>query len=134
MNLATLDKFCKLDDGDLLVAVKKWSEHEDLVLHELSNRLLNRELLKIKIQSDPFEADFVADKLQAAATHYGISLQDASYFVFAGEADNTMYKTNSEGINILFKDGSVKDITAIDDPLINQTISAPIKKFYVCHP
>ncbi len=133
MNLETLDKFCKLDDGDLLVAVKKWSEHEDIVLQALSNKLLNRELLKIKIQSEPFEAAFVAQKLQAAANFYNINATAAGYFVFTGEADNTMYKTTDEHINILFKDGSVKDITAIDDPLINQTISAPIKKFYICY-
>ena len=35
-------------------------------------------------------------------------------------------------LNILFKDGKVKDIAAIDNSLIHQTISAPIKKFYIC--
>ena len=65
-------------------------------------------------------------------TVLNINSESASYFVFTGEADNTMYTTTDEKINILFKDGTVKDITAIDDPLIHQTISAPIKKFYIC--
>ena len=133
MNVETLNKFCQLDDVELSFAVKRWSQHEDIVLRELSNRLLNRQLLKIKIQSEPFEAAFVAQKLQAAADFYKIDTTAASYFVFTGEADNTMYKTTDERINILFKDGTVKEITAIDDPLINQTISAPIKKFYICY-
>ena len=134
MNEDTLNKFCSLDDSDLQVAVKKWRSHNDIILQTLANRLLNRQLLKIKIQSEPFDNTLVNEKLQAAAAQYGISMQDASNFVFTGEADNTMYKTNSEGINILFKDGSVKDITSIDDPLINQTIAVPIKKYYLCHP
>jgi HD superfamily phosphohydrolase len=133
MSLETLDKFCQLDDVELSFAVKRWSQHEDIVLRELCNRLLNRQLLKIKIQSEPFEAAFIAQKLQAASDFYKIDITAASYFVFTGEADNTMYKTTDERINILFKDGTVKDITAIDDPLINQTISAPIKKYYVCY-
>ena len=132
MNRDTLDKFCQLDDIDFSFAVKRWSQHEDIVLSELCKRLLNRKLLKIKLQADPFEANFIEQKTQAAMAELDIDRATASYFVFTGEADNTMYITNDEKINILFKDGSVKDITAIDDPLIHQTISAPIKKFYIC--
>ena len=132
MNRDTLDKFCQLDDVDFSFAVKRWSHHEDFVLSELCKRLLNRKLLKIKLQSEPFEPIFVQQKIVTAANILQITEADASYFVFTGEADNTMYKTADEKINILFKDGTVKDITAIDDPLIHQTISAPIKKFYVC--
>lgn len=132
MDRATLDKFCQLDDVDFSFAVKRWSQHEDIVLNELCKRLLNRKLLKVTLQADPFEADFIKQKTQAAIASLHIDKAAANYFVFTGEADNTMYTTNNEKINILFKDGSVKDITAIDDPLIHQTISAPIKKFYIC--
>jgi HD superfamily phosphohydrolase len=132
MNRDTLDKFCQLDDIDFSFAIKRWSHHEDIVLSELCKRLLNRKLLKIKLQAEPFEADFIEQKTLAAIANLNIDRAAACYFVFTGEADNTMYITNDEKINILFKDGSVKDITAIDDPLIHQTISAPIKKFYIC--
>jgi hypothetical protein len=43
-----------------------------------------------------------------------------------------MYKKDDERINILFKDGAVKDISAIDNSLIHQTVSSPVKKFYIC--
>ncbi|MHA4874831.1 hypothetical protein, partial [Enterococcus faecium] len=61
-----------------------------------------------------------------------ITEEEASYFTFTGEAVNTLYKTDNEKINILFKDGTVKSISAIDDALIHQTISSPVKKFYIC--
>jgi HD superfamily phosphohydrolase len=127
-----LENFCRLDDVDISFAVKKWSLHADFVLKELCSRLLNRQLLKIKLQSHPFNKEEVQKKLEEAAMELDISQADAGYFVFTGEANNTMYKTQDERINILFKDGSVKDISAIDNPLIHQTISAPIKKFYIC--
>jgi uncharacterized protein len=43
-----------------------------------------------------------------------------------------MYQTLDERINILFKDGMVKDISKIDNALIQQNLSAPVKKFYIC--
>jgi len=132
MNRETLDRFCELDDIDFSFAVKRWSNHPDFVLSELCKRLLNRQLLKIHLQAEPFNEKEVQEKLIAAAHQLNISPKDAEYFVFTGEANNTMYKTEDERINILFKDGMVKDISAIDNPLIHQTISAPVKKFYIC--
>jgi len=132
MNRDTLHQFCQLDDVDFSFAIKRWSNHSDFVLRELCTRLLNRKLLKIKLQSEPFEPSLVSKKLQEACNSLYLSEELAQYFVFSGEADNTMYKTNDERINILYKDGSVKDISEVDNPLIHQTISAPIKKFYLC--
>ena len=132
MNRDTLNKFCELDDIDFSFAVKRWSNHKDFVLSELCKRLLNRQLLKIKIQADPFSEAEVQKKLQQAASVLQVDEATARYFVFTGTANNTMYQTQDERINILFKDGTVKDISAIDDPLIHQTISAPVKKFYIC--
>ncbi len=71
-------------------------------------------------------------KLNEACLQLDISKDEARYFVFAGEAVNTMYKTNDEHINILFKDGVVKDISQVDNALIHKTLSSAIKKFYIC--
>jgi HD superfamily phosphohydrolase len=132
MNRETLNQFCQLDDIDFSFAVKCWSNHPDFVLSELCKRILNRQLLKIKLQAEPFEAAEVQEKLADAAKQLGVDAATASYFVFTGTANNTMYQSQDERINILFKDGKVKDIAAIDNSLIHQTISAPIKKFYIC--
>ena len=132
MNRETLNQFCQLDDIDFSFAIKRWSHHPDFVLSELCKRLLNRQLLKIKLQAEPFEAAEVQEKLADAAKQLGVDVATASYFVFTGTANNTMYQSQDERINILFKDGTVKDIAAIDNSLIHQTISAPIKKFYIC--
>ncbi len=132
MNRETLNQFCQLDDIDFSFAIKRWSHHPDFVLSELCKRLLNRQLLKIKLQAEPFEAAEVQKKLADAAKQLGVDESIASYFVFTGTANNTMYQSQDERINILFKDGTVKDIAAIDNSLIHQTISAPIKKFYIC--
>ena len=61
-----------------------------------------------------------------------INEKEAGYFVFTGEASNTTYNTGDEKINILFKDGSVKDISEVDNALIHQYLSGRIKKHYLC--
>ncbi len=127
-----LKKFCSLDDVDFSFAIKIWSQHNDFVLSTLCNRLLNRQLPKIKLQSDPFEPNEIKALQQQAIKNWQIDETLVNYFVQTGTADNTMYKTSDERINILFKDGSVKDISEVDNPLIHQTISSPIKKFYIC--
>lgn len=132
MNEQTLQQFCELDDVDLSFAIKRWSHHPDFVLSDLCKRLLDRRLLKIKFQSEPFSDAELAEKRQQAMAKLNISEEEASYFVFTGEANNTLYKTEDERINILMKDGTVKDISAIDNPLIHQTISSAVKKFYIC--
>jgi HD superfamily phosphohydrolase len=132
INKEVLLRFCALDDIDFSFAIKKWSNHPDKVLSELCSRLLNRKLLKVKIQSDEFDNAFLQQKIEETAKQLNITDEEAGYFTFTGEAVNTLYKTEAEKINILFKDNTVKSISAIDDAFIHQTISLPVKKFYIC--
>ena len=46
----TLEMFSKLDDYDILSAIKEWTNHEDKVLSILSQMIINRKLLRIEIQ------------------------------------------------------------------------------------
>lgn len=132
MDAFSLSKFCLLDDADISFAVKKWANHPDKVLSELCTMLLNRSLLKITISPNPPEPALVQSLQEKAAQQLGISLEDAANFVFTGDASNTMYQTKDERINILYRDGSVKDISEVDNALIQQNLSAPVKKFYIC--
>ncbi|MBY0480549.1 MAG: HD domain-containing protein [Chitinophagaceae bacterium] len=132
MNTDALKKFCSLDDHDVMHAVKVWSRHPDRILQILCNRLLNRKLYRSRIQSEEFEELFIQEKQKEAVRDFKISPDDVRYLCFTGEASNTLYQTLDERINILFKDGMVKDISMIDNALIQQNLSAPVKKFYIC--
>lgn len=127
-----LPRFCQLDDYDVVSSVKNWAEHDDKVLAYLCKSLLNRKLFKCNLQTERFDED----EVQLISAHVqktmNISAEEASYLVFTGEAENTTYKIGNEHINILYRDGSVKDISHVDNPLIGQTLSMPVKKFYIC--
>lgn len=128
-----LPKFCLLDDYDVMGAVKSWMFSEDKILSLLCTSLINRRLLKVKFQAKAFEEYDVKNLRVKIAEQLGITETEAAYFVFTGEAINTTYDPSDERINILFKDGSVKDISQVDNALIHQTLSSPVKKFYICY-
>jgi uncharacterized protein len=127
-----LDIFCSLDDFDVMTTIKNWIHHPDLVLSTLCRGLVNRKLYKVKLQAEPFDPSFVNEKKSETTFQYGISPGEAGYFVFTGEAINTTYNPMDERINILFKDGSVKDISEVDNALIHRHLSSPVKKQYIC--
>jgi len=128
-----LDKFCLLDDFDLTSAFKNWMFHPDKVLSNLCRFIIDRQLLKVTLQANPFSETHVQEFKNKICNEFGISQEEAGYFVFTGETTNTTYNTSDERINILFKNGSVKDISQVDNALIHQTLSSPVKKFYICY-
>lgn len=127
-----LNYFVQLDDTDVMAAIKQWQHSTDKVLQKLCYGLLNRDLLKCKLQTHPFPDEWVHEKRQAIQAKYSVSEEESYYLLFTGEATNTTYALNNERINICLKNGQVVDISEVDNPLISQTLSTPIKKFYLC--
>ena len=132
MDAHALAQFCALDDHDIMHAIKRWSTHPDKVLSLLCSRFLSRQLYKTTIQSEPFLPATIAAKQKESLDASELDPSQVGYVCFTGEATNTLYQTKDERINILFKDGSIKDISLIDNALIHQNLSAAIKKNYIC--
>jgi HD superfamily phosphohydrolase len=128
-----LETFCRLDDTDVMATIKNWCNHPDKILSTLCRFLVERKLLKVKLQADPFDSSFIEAKKKEAMGKLQLNDDEANYLVFTGEAINTTYNTKDERINILFKDGTVKDISQVDNALIHQHLSATVKKHYICY-
>ena len=128
----TLEQFCNIDDYDVLVAIKNWCNHPDKVLSILCQGLIDRHLLKVKYASEPFDTNFISEKISEVAAKIEISEEDAQWLVFTGEAISSTYNFEHEHIYILFKDNSVKDISEVDDALINENLRGKVKKYYIC--
>ena len=133
INTVTLEEFCNLDDYDVLAAIKGWSNHPDTILSVLCKGIINRQLLKVKYTAEPIDPNLVLQKKLDVAAKYNINSQDADWLVFTGEAVSSTYNFEDEHIHILFKDGSVKDISEVDNALINQNLRGKIKKYYICY-
>ncbi len=128
-----LEKFCLLDDYDVMATIKTWTFHEDPILSMLSKLLVDRRLYKVQLQANPFPEQMVEELKRNTCQKLKITDEEAQYFVFTGEAQNTTYNATEERIDILFKDGMIRDISGVEHALIQQTIATPVKKFYICH-
>ena len=128
-----LELFSKLDDYDLLSAIKEWTNHQDKIISNLSSMIVNRNLLKIEIFDEVVsEIDFSihTDKLMYSS---GLTKKEASYFVFNGDISNQAYN-KYQPIKILNKNGDIEDIVLASDQLNLQALSKPVKKFFICYP
>jgi hypothetical protein len=129
----TLQMFAKLDDYDVLSAIKEWTTHSDTVLSELSKMIMNRNLLKIKIQNEPIILDDVSELKTQFAESLKIDKDLASYFVFQDTVSNQAYNSNNP-IKILMNDEKLVDIASASDQLNLQALTQPVKKHYICFP
>ena len=127
-----LDDFCRLDDYDILFSIKTWIHHPDKVLSVLCESLINRHLLKVKYSVHEIAKDLLAAKKELVMGQLNINKEEAGYLVFTGETEIKTYNNKTEHINIWLKNGDVKDISEVDNPLINQSLFGTVKKFYIC--
>ncbi len=129
-----LDLFTSLDDDDIMVSIKEWSEHSDKVLSLLSKSILNRKLFRIEIQEERFRKNKI-DKIKASASElYKINLKKIDYLVFSDSISNYAYTLEDSQINILNKDGSLIELSEASDILNIKILSKKAKKHFLIYP
>ncbi len=127
--------FAKLDDIDILSAIKEWQFAEDLVLSELCKMIVNRRLLHIKIKKEPISIEKLSNRIAKIQRKLGLENADeASYFVFTGKIENTAYDRDNQNINILKKNGKIVDVAKLSDHLNLNALSHTVTKYYICYP
>ena len=133
-NPETLEVFSQLDDYDIVSAMKQWQFHEDFVLSKLCEMIINRNLLKIKLKNKKIKASSLKKHVHSMMDSYGITEDEASYFVFTDSISNQAYQLNAKRINILHKSGKIEDIVKASDQLNLKALSKPVTKYYLCYP
>ena len=132
-NLEILDCFSKLDDVDIMSAIKIWRNHSDLILSRLCNMMLNRQLLKVDIRNSSFSTDELDAKKNAILEKNTLTKEQLNYFVFTDSIKNATYDFKQDGINILHKDGSVREISETADLLNSTGLNGHVEKHYLCY-
>jgi len=127
-----LDDFSQLDDYDIWGAIKLWKNDEDLVLREISQMFLTRNLFKIQLVNHPFSAEAISQLKESVQSRLSISEQELTYFFSAGEISNYGYLAEDK-IVILTKKGEVIDVAMAADLPNIKAMSKIVKKYYACH-
>jgi HD superfamily phosphohydrolase len=126
--------FTKLDDSDILVSVKYWSDHSDKVLSDLSGRLLRRDLFAIELQNVPFPEKRVNDLGNQARELISFDRGLEEYYVFTNSVSNLAYTPDAPVVKILLKSGKTADISTVSDMFDHRFLAERITKYFLCYP
>ena len=129
-----LEDFMRLDDHDIMGAVKVWADHPDAVLARLASDLVARTTLRIRLRNEPWQEAQVARIRTDVAQQLKITEQDAGLFVLTGRLENNAYDNSDGGIQLLFKDGRLEDIADASDNLGIAAMSGTVEKHYLAFP
>ena len=128
-----LDMYSQLDDSDIWSAVKVWAQSDDKLLSMLANDVINRHIFKVEVREEPVSDEEQHELRKSLAEKAGISYDDAGYLMSVNTIQKDMYDINDDHISILYKDGTIKDITEASELLNVDLLSKKIRKYYLCY-
>jgi HD superfamily phosphohydrolase len=132
-NGIALQHFANLDDNDIWSALKVWASHEDKVLSILSEGMVNRKLFKIEITDSRILDENIEKVLENFINKFGINKTEASYFISSDVFTTDMYSEKDDSIDILYKNGRIKDISEASDMLNIDLLSKKVVKHYFAY-
>jgi HD superfamily phosphohydrolase len=128
-----LDHFAMLDDSDMICAVKVWMSHTDIVLSELCKAFTNRRLFKVEISTAEIDESVRQQYLKQYQQHFGVTTLEAEYFMGDETVSTDTYSSVDDNINILYKDGTIKDIAEASDMLNISVLTKKVEKHFFCY-
>lgn len=128
----TLQMYAELDDSDIWSALKVWKHSDDKILATLATDMIDRHLFKVEVTEERPSDDYLQEKIRQIADSMAIPEEDAHYLLTLTEIGKDMYNPEDDSIGILYKDGTVKDISEASEILNVQLLSKKIRKYYLC--
>jgi len=127
-----LQHFYNLDDTDVLMTLKVYSQYDDFVLSYLSKNLIERRLLKIDLRNFRIgQATLDEYKQQLSKIFKGLSEEEMDFLVFEGKETNRAYKLGKTEIQIKLENNSAKPISQWKEHSIQKK---QVVKYFACYP
>ena len=133
-NQELLEVFSNLDDHDIYSCIKDCQCHSDIILSYLCKSILNRKPLKIKIQNTIFSEQIVEKIKQETKNKLKINEEEVQYMVFTEKVSNNAYQYSKDRLNILMKNGDIKDISDASDQFNIEALNKTVNKYFLCYP
>ena len=133
-NPKVFEAFTELDDYDIMASIKEWQNHSDIILASLSNKIVKRELFKVKLLDKPMDNLSISRIKKNIVSSYNLNATNVNYFFLEGVITNNAYKLNDSDINILFRDNVIKDLIGAADKSTISALCKTVKKYFYCYP
>lgn len=129
-----LDTFVKLDDFDILGAIKVWTHHDDKILSNLCNNLINRRLSSVILSNTPFDENLLQEIKQKTLQTLDLTPDELPYYFQVDLLENHAYDRGIDGINILTKSGTLIDLAEASDTRALMAQSEAVTKHVLYFP
>lgn len=126
-----LEQYAVLDDSDILSAIKVWCNSDDVVLSKLCTAFTNRRLFKTQLLEQPLSQTEITNWQNKYAEKFNISLDEANYLFSLHTSSKDTYSAADDSIDIIYKDGTIKDIANASDMLNLSVLTKKVSKHYL---
>ena len=127
-----IQRFTDLDDNDVIQAMKFWTKTEDQILSYLCKSVIERNLLKTKISSKPFDPEFVKEKIQQ--TNAVFNIENDSELVDEISRSLLPYNTEKQPIYLLLKNGKKITLENSENQILSSFINQLNTKYILSFP
>ena len=87
----------------------------------------------MEIYEERPDEESIGNLLTSLAKAVGVSREDARYLMSLNTMSKDMYDVNDDRIDILYKDGSLHDITEASEIMNIELLSKKIRKYFLCY-
>lgn len=107
-----LEHFLRLEDNDIISAMKQWARCEDKILSYLAQSLWHRKLFKIEMREEEFTESEIQLRKEKVASLFTGQAEEIDFLFAQGMVKNTLYQY-SQPILVRMKSGEIKHLEEV---------------------
>ncbi len=127
-----VERFTQMDDDDVIQAMKSWQNSEDVILSYWCRCVIQRDLPKTIISSQPFTKEFIEDKIKKTNEFFGID--NGEELVHEIKRKLLPYNTEKQPIYLLQKNGRKIRLEESEDQLLSGLIVNKTTRYILTFP
>ena len=101
--------------------------------NDISREAFYNNIFKVEISTEPISEERKKALTLQISEQLNIPLSEARYFISTPSIEKNMYDEADDSIDILYNDGSIKNIAEASDMLNISLLSKKVKKYYLCY-
>ncbi len=136
-----IEKYCALDDTDIIFSLKSWSKSSDPILADLSGRVLNRDFFRVRFLTQPISESLQRvwrERVRAYLENSGLSSaesldSDLEYYLAFDSSRHEAYEKSENSIGVI-QNGELIELSKAMEVSALSGLSERESRRYMCFP